>query len=274
MRMVLLVRVVLALVLANGAVGLARAETWSLPSDRNAALLVHVSAPAVYEICRDDLVRANVQEAGSVAGLIVDGMPLVGALSWGSEEAPITRMAFLPLQPRSCALVRARSIAVFRTDHTEATPPNMIFGKFTRQGPLNPTDTGRAWRVNVQDTTQMRPYSAGLLFDLPSAKVAVICRTPLVNEPAWTDGAVSARVGLMLDGRLLDVSVPISNAKGGSVSPFENMLRATHILHESSCAHVEGSSVSVVVLGASGPNTSQATAAGTFTIQDPPIPPR
>src|SRR5947209_3296504 len=187
MRMVLLVRLVLALVLASGAIGLARAETWSLPSDRNAALLVHVSAPAVYEICRDDVVRANVQEAGSVAGLIIDGMPLVGALSWGSEEAPITRMAFLPLQPRSCALVRARSIAVFRTDHTEATPPNTIFGKFTRQGPLNPTDTGRAWRVNVQDTAQMRPYSAGLLFDLPSAKVAVICRTPLVNEPAWTD---------------------------------------------------------------------------------------
>jgi hypothetical protein len=271
MHTVLVMRLALALVLVTSGTGAARAENWSLPSDRNAAVLVHLSMPAVYEVCRDDVVRANVQESGSVTGLVLDGVPLMGSLSWGSEEKPETRMAFLPLQPKSCAMVRARSIAVFRTDHTEATPPNTIFGKFTRQSPLNPTDQGRSWRVNVQDTTQMRPYSAGLLYHLPSAKVAVICRTPLQNEPAWTQEGISARVGLMLDGRLLEISVPFSGEKGAPVSPFENMLRATHLLHESSCAHVEASSVSVVVLGTSGPNSLQVTASGTFTVQDPPM---
>jgi hypothetical protein len=269
-----LVQLALAVVLPVGMIGAARAETWSLPSDRNAAVLVHLSAPAMYEICRDDVVRANLQETGSVTGLVLDGLPLAGALSWGSEEAPTTRMAFLPLQPKSCALVRARSIAVFRTDHSEGTPPNTMFGKFTRQAPLNQTDAARAWRVNVQDTAQMRPYSAGLLYHLPSPKVAVICRTTLQNDPTWTQESVSARVGLMLDGRLLEVSVPISNAKGEALVPFEGMLRATHLLHENSCAHVEASSVSAVILGASGANSLQASAVGTFTVQDPPLPPR
>jgi hypothetical protein len=274
MHTVLLTRLPLAFVLAAVGVGTAGAENWSLPSDRNAAVLVHLSTPAVYEVCRDDVVRANVQEIGSVTGLVLDGVPLAGSLSWGSEEAPVTRLAFLPLQPKSCALVRARSIAVFRTDHTEATPPNTIFGKFTRQSPLNPPDQGRAWRVNVQDTTQMRPYSAGLLYHLPSAKVAVICRSPLQNEPAWTQEGISARLGLMLDGRLLEISVPVSGPKGAPVAPFENMLPASHLLHENSCAHVEASSVSIVVLGTSGSNSIQVTASGTFTIQDPPMPPR
>ncbi len=274
MHKVIVVRLVLAFVFAAATLDACRAEVWALPSDRNAAVLVHLSAPAVYEICRDDQVRANVQEAGSITGLIIDGMPLVGTLSWGSEEAPVTRMAFLPLQPKSCALVRARSIAVFRTDHTEATPPNTIFGRFTRQAALNQTDTGRGWRVNVQDTAQMRPYSAGLLYDLPSAKVAVICRAPLQNEPAWTQEGVSARVGLMLDGRLLEVAVPVAGPKGEPVAPFESMLRATHLLHESSCAHVEAASISIVVMGASGPGSLQVTASGTFTVQDPPLPPR
>jgi hypothetical protein len=274
MHKVTLVPLVLAAAFANALIGAAHAENWSLPSDANAAVLVHLSMPANYEICRDDLVRANVQESRSVTGLIVDGMPLVGALTWGPEQARVTRMAFLPLQPKSCTLVRARSIAVFRTDHTEATPPNTIFGRFTRQSPFNVADAARGWRVNVQDTTQMRPYSAGLLYDLPAPKVAIICRSPLQNEPAWTQEGISARVGLMLDGRLLEVSVPVSGDKGEPIAPFETMRRATNVLQESSCAHVEASSVSVIVLGASGANSLQVTASGTFSVQDPPLPPR
>jgi hypothetical protein len=78
----------------------------------------------------------------------------------------------------------------------------------------------------------------------------------------------------MLDGRLLEISVPVSGPKGAPVAPFENMLPASHLLHENSCAHVEASSVSIVVLGTSGSNSIQVTASGTFTIQDPPMPPR
>jgi hypothetical protein len=78
----------------------------------------------------------------------------------------------------------------------------------------------------------------------------------------------------MLDGRLLEVSVPVSGDKGEPVAPFETMRRATNVLQESSCAHVEASSVSVIVLGASGANSLQVTASGTFSVQDPPLPPR
>ena len=54
--------------------------------------------------------------------------------------------------------------------------------------------------------------------------------TALQNDPTWTQESVSARVGLMLDGRLLEVSVPISNAKGEALE--HDLTRSFRVLNE------------------------------------------